>query len=115
MVGLLIFFFKGGILANETYPVDFLQHNMEMEINIIKCSHKYGVKKLLYLGSSCIYPKHAPQPMPESCLLSGSLEPTNQWYAIAKITGILLVQVRCAFSVSFLLISLFRRTESSTA
>ena len=82
----------GGILANEQYPVDFLEKNLEMEISIVRASHKHGVKKLLFLGSSCIYPKFAPQPMPESCLLTGSLEPTNQWYAIAKISGIMLVQ-----------------------
>ncbi len=90
---------------------------MEMEINMIKCSHKYGVKKLLYLGSSCIYPKLAPQPMPESCLLSGSLEPTNQWYAIAKIAGILLVQVRTlkVLTLLFLIGQSIRRIASSTA
>lgn len=82
----------GGILANDSYPVDFLQSNLMIQGNVIDAAYKHGVKKLLFLGSSCIYPKHAPQPMPEDCLLSGALEPTNQWYAIAKIAGIKLCQ-----------------------
>lgn len=82
----------GGILANDTYPVQFLEDNLQMEISIIKSCHVHGVKKLLFLGSSCIYPKLAPQPMVESCLLTSALEPTNQWYAIAKIAGLMMVQ-----------------------
>ncbi|MFO1040114.1 MAG: GDP-L-fucose synthase, partial [Geminicoccaceae bacterium] len=82
----------GGILANDTRPVDFLEDNLLIETNLIRASHAVGVEKLLFLGSSCIYPKHAPQPMPESALLTGPLEPTNQWYAIAKIAGIMLAQ-----------------------
>lgn len=82
----------GGILANDTYPVDFLQENLYLELNVIRAAHKYGVKKLLFLGSSCIYPKFAPQPMQEEHLLSGELEPTNEPYAIAKIAGIKLCE-----------------------
>ncbi len=81
-------------MANDSYPVEFLQDNVEMELSMIKACYKHGVKKLLFLGSSCIYPKHASQPISESCLLAGPLEQTNQWYAIAKITGIMLVQVK---------------------
>jgi GDP-L-fucose synthase len=80
----------GGILANDTHPVDFLYDNLMIETNIIEAARNVGVKKLLFLGSSCIYPRLAPQPMPEDALLTGPLEPTNQWYAIAKITGIML-------------------------
>ena len=82
----------GGILANDRQPVEFLYDNLMIEANIIHEAHRQGVEKLLFLGSSCIYPKHAPQPMPESSLLQGPLEPTNQWYAIAKIAGIKLCQ-----------------------
>jgi GDP-L-fucose synthase len=82
----------GGILANDTYPADFLYENLMIEANVIHASYQVGVAKLLFLGSSCSYPKLAPQPMPEECLLEGQLEPTNQWYAIAKITGIKLCQ-----------------------
>ena len=82
----------GGIHANSTYPADFIFSNMQIQMNIIHESWKYKVKKLLFLGSSCIYPKHAPQPMPESALLSGYLEPTNEAYAIAKISGIMMCQ-----------------------
>jgi GDP-L-fucose synthase len=78
----------GGILANNTYPAEFLYDNLMIEANIIHASHKYKVKKLLFLGSSCIYPKFAQQPITEEELLSGYLEPTNEAYAIAKITGI---------------------------
>ena len=78
----------GGILANDTYPADFLRENLVIQTNIIESSRAAGVKRLLFLGSSCIYPKLAPQPMPESCLLSGPLEPTNRAYALAKIAGI---------------------------
>ena len=78
----------GGILANDTFPADFLRENLEIETNIIDASYRVGVKRLLFLGSSCIYPKLAPQPMKEEYLLSGQLEPTNRPYAIAKIAGI---------------------------
>ncbi len=82
----------GGILANNTYPADFIRDNLIIQTNVIESSRQAGVNRLLFLGSSCIYPKLAPQPMPESCLLTGPLEPTNRPYAIAKIAGI--VQVR---------------------
>jgi GDP-L-fucose synthase len=82
----------GGIFANATYPVDFLQDNLQIQINLIHHSFHTKVKKLLFLGSSCIYPKFAPQPLKEEYLLTGALEPTNEWYAIAKIAGIKLCQ-----------------------
>ncbi|WP_226584045.1 GDP-L-fucose synthase [Acuticoccus sediminis] len=82
----------GGILANDTYPVDFLQDNLLIQTNIIKSSFANDVEKLLFLGSSCIYPKFADQPITEDSLLTGPLEPTNEWYAIAKIAGIKLAQ-----------------------
>jgi GDP-L-fucose synthase len=78
----------GGIVANDTYPAEFLYQNLMIQSNIIEASRRHGVKKLLFLGSSCIYPKHAPQPMKEEHLLTGPLEPTNEAYAIAKIAGI---------------------------
>ena len=78
----------GGILANETYPADFLLDNLKIQNNVIENAWKNGAKRLLFLGSSCIYPKFAPQPIQEESLLTGSLEPTNEWYAIAKIAGI---------------------------
>src|SRR3972149_1900607 len=78
----------GGIYANNTYPADFLYINLMIECNLIHGAFKAGVKKLLFLGSSCIYPKHAPQPMKEEYLLDGKLEPTNEPYAVAKIAGI---------------------------
>jgi GDP-L-fucose synthase len=82
----------GGIVANNTYPVDFLQDNLRIQMNVIESAYKNGVKKLLFLGSSCIYPKLASQPMKEEYLLTGTLEPTNEPYAIAKIAGIKLCQ-----------------------
>ncbi len=82
----------GGILANDAYPADFLYDNLVMETNIIEGAFRAGVEKLLFLGSSCIYPKHAPQPIPEDALLTGPLEPTNEWYAIAKIAGLKLCE-----------------------
>jgi GDP-L-fucose synthase len=82
----------GGILANATYPADFLYDNLMIEANIFEASHRAGVEKLLFLGSSCIYPKFADQPIREDALLTGTLEPTNEWYAIAKIAGIKLAQ-----------------------
>jgi GDP-L-fucose synthase len=77
----------GGILANDTYPADFLYDNLAIEQNVIHAAHEAGVDRVIFLGSSCIYPKHAPQPMKEEHLLTGPLEPTNEWYAIAKIAG----------------------------
>ena len=82
----------GGILANDTRPAEFLYDNLQIQNNLIHGAWQAGVKKLLFLGSSCIYPRLAPQPMKEDYLLSGPLEPTNQWYAIAKIAGIKLCQ-----------------------
>ena len=82
----------GGILANDTYAADFIHQNLTLETNIIHSAYKGGVEKLVFLGSSCIYPKHAPQPMTEDTLLTGPLEPTNEGYAIAKIAGIKLCQ-----------------------
>jgi len=78
----------GGILANSTRPAEFVQENLVIQSNVIDAAYRAGTKKLLFLGSSCIYPKHAPQPMTEDCLLTGPLEPTNEWYAIAKIAGL---------------------------
>ena len=77
----------GGIHANSTYPVDFMLTNLKIQNNVIEASYKFGVKKLMFLGSSCIYPKNAPQPMKEECLLTSELEPTNEPYALAKISG----------------------------
>jgi len=82
----------GGIKANNDHPVAFLTENLLIQNNLISAAHAHGVRKLLFLGSSCIYPKHAPQPIPESALLGGQLEPTNEAYAIAKIAGIKLCQ-----------------------
>ena len=82
----------GGIHANNTYPADFIYQNLMMQANIIQAAHTHGVQKLLFLGSSCIYPRLAPQPMAESALLTGPLEPTNEPYAIAKIAGIKLCE-----------------------
>lgn len=82
----------GGILVNDSYPADFIYDNLMIEANIVHASFKASVEKLLFLGSSCIYPKHAEQPMTEAALLTGALEPTNEWYAIAKIAGIKLCQ-----------------------
>lgn len=82
----------GGILANDSFPADFLYDNLMIEANIIEAAYREGVAKLLFLGSSCIYPKFAEQPIREDSLLTGALEPTNEWYAIAKIAGIKLAQ-----------------------
>jgi GDP-L-fucose synthase len=82
----------GGILANSTYPVDFLSENLQIQLNVMDAALEHGVERLLFLGSSCIYPKLAPQPIREDSLLTGHLEPTNDAYAIAKIAGILQVQ-----------------------
>jgi GDP-L-fucose synthase len=82
----------GGILANSSYPADFLRDNLVVQNNVIDAAYRFGVKKLEFLGSSCIYPKMAPQPIKEEYLLTGPLEPTNEWYAIAKIAGIKMAQ-----------------------
>jgi len=82
----------GGIVANDSYPADFLYQNMLIAANVIHSAHKTGVEKLLFLGSSCIYPKFAEQPIREESLLTGALEPTNEWYAVAKIAGVKLCQ-----------------------
>ena len=78
----------GGILANNDFPYLFLMENMQIQNNLIDCAHKLGIEKFIFLGSSCIYPKLAPQPLKEEYLLTNTLEPTNEWYAIAKITGV---------------------------
>ena len=82
----------GGIRANDTYPADFLRDNLQIQTNVIDAAWRHGVQKLCFLGSSCIYPRLAPQPINEDALLTGPLEPTNEWYAIAKIAGIKLCQ-----------------------
>jgi len=82
----------GGIHANNAYPADFIRDNLQIQTNIIDAAYRNGVKKLIFLGSSCIYPKRAPQPLKEEYLLTGPLEPTNEWYAIAKIAGIRMCQ-----------------------
>jgi GDP-L-fucose synthase len=93
----------GGILANATYPNDFLSDNLRIQLNVLDAAHEHGVTRLLFLGSSCIYPKHAPQPIREDSLLTGPLEPTNDAYAIAKIAGVLQVQaLRRQHGVSFI-------------
>lgn len=82
----------GGIVSNNSFPVDFLTENLAIELNVIQAAHRVGAAKLMFLGSSCIYPKLAPQPMRENMLLTGPLEPTNEWYAVAKIAGLKLVE-----------------------
>src|SRR5947209_8607331 len=82
----------GGILANSIYPADFIRDNLAIQLNVIDAAWRYGVKKLEFLGSSCIYPKLASQPIKEEYFLAGALEPTNEWYAVAKIAGIKLCQ-----------------------
>ncbi len=82
----------GGILANSTRPAEFLHDNLAIQTNVIDAAWRHGARKLLFLGSSCIYPKFAPQPIREDSLLTGALEPTNEWYAIAKIAGIKMCQ-----------------------
>lgn len=82
----------GGIKANNDFPVEFLTDNLRIQTNVISAAHQNSVRKLLFLGSSCIYPKHAPQPIPETALLTGPLEPTNEAYAVAKIAGVKLCQ-----------------------
>ena len=93
----------GGILANSTYPADFLYANLAIETNIVEAARRADVKRLVMLGSSCIYPKHAPQPIPEDALLTGPLEPTNEWYAIAKIAGLKLAEAyRAQYGLSYI-------------
>ena len=93
----------GGILANSNMPADFLFQNLAIQNNLIDAAKRFGAKKLLFLGSSCIYPKHAPQPIQEEHLLTGPLEPTNEWYAIAKIAGIKMCQAyRCQYGSDFI-------------
>lgn len=82
----------GGILANDSYPADFIRDNLQIQINVIDAACRSGARKLCFLGSSCIYPKFAPQPIKEEHLLTGTLEPTNEWYAVAKIAGIKMCQ-----------------------
>lgn len=82
----------GGIVANDTYPADFIRDNLQIQTNVIDAAHRHGTAKFCFLGSSCIYPRLAPQPLEESSLLTGPLEPTNQWYAVAKIAGIKMCQ-----------------------
>ncbi|MFB7290550.1 GDP-L-fucose synthase family protein [Actinacidiphila glaucinigra] len=92
----------GGIMANSTYPVQFLEDNLRIQLSVIAGAHAAGVGRLLFLGSSCIYPKHAPQPISEDALLTGPLEPTNEAYALAKIAGIVQVQsYRRQYGASF--------------
>ncbi|HVF04196.1 MAG TPA: GDP-L-fucose synthase [Frankiaceae bacterium] len=92
----------GGIVANNTYPAEFLSDNLRIQLNVLDAARSFAVTRLLFLGSSCIYPKHAPQPIPESALLTGPLEPTNDAYAIAKIAGVLHVQaLRREYGASF--------------
>jgi GDP-L-fucose synthase len=93
----------GGIKVNNEYPADFLMFNLQIQNNVIDASRRYGVKKLIFLGSSCVYPKSTPQPIREEYLLSAPLEPTNQWYAIAKISGIeLCKQYKKQFACDFI-------------
>ena len=82
----------GGILANDTYPYEFLMDNMLIQHNLLRSAHENDIEKFIFLGSSCIYPKHAKQPLKEEYLLTGPLEPTNEWYAIAKISGVKLIE-----------------------
>jgi GDP-L-fucose synthase len=92
----------GGIVANSTHPSAFLSDNLRIQVNVLDAAREHGVARLLFLGSSCIYPKHAPQPIPESALLTGPLEPTNDAYAIAKIAGVIQVQaIRREYGASF--------------
>jgi GDP-L-fucose synthase len=93
----------GGIYANDTFPVDFLADNLAIALNVMRAAVAANVKKLMFLGSACVFPRNAPQPMTEDLLLTGSLEPTNEWYAIAKISGIKLAQAyRRQFGVDFI-------------
>ena len=92
----------GGILANNDFPYNFLMENMQIQNNLFAASHEYDIEKFIFLGSSCIYPKFAPQPLKEEYLLTNSLEPTNEWYAIAKISGVKLCEaIRKQFGKDF--------------
>jgi GDP-L-fucose synthase len=86
----------GGIVANNTLRAEFIYENLAISVNVIHAAHQHGIEKLMYFGSTCIYPRLAPQPMPESCMLTGALEPTNEPYAIAKIAGIKMAEAYCA-------------------
>ena len=103
----------GGIYANNSYPAEFIYDNLMIQTNIIHSSYLHDVKKLLFLGSSCIYPKLAPQPLKEEYLLTDSLEPTNEWYAIAKISGVKLCQaIRKQYNKDFVsLIQHFQKED----
>ncbi len=102
----------GGILANSTRPAEFIYDNMMIHGTVVHAAHEYGSKKLLYLGSSCIYPRQATQPITEEQLLTGPLEPTNEWYALAKIAGIKVCQAyRRQYGCDF--ISAMRRTSTA--
>ncbi len=101
----------GGIHANSTYPAEFIAVNLQIQTNVIDAAYKAGVKKLLFLGSSCIYPKFAPQPIAEDSLLTGPLEPTNEWYAVAKISGIKMCQVSGSSKNAQLDVNLATRTS----
>lgn len=93
----------GGIYANDSYPANFIYDNLMIEANVIEAARRHSAEKLMFLGSSCIYPRLAPQPIPEDALLTGPLEPTNQWYAVAKIAGIKLCQAyRCQHGCDFI-------------
>jgi GDP-L-fucose synthase len=92
----------GGIQANMDHPVDFLLHNLQIQNNVMSSAAELGVKKLMFMGSSCIYPRNAPQPMPESCLLTSPLEPSNESYALAKIAGLKLAQAYCKHGKEFI-------------
>ncbi len=93
----------GGILANSLYPADFIHDNLSIQQNVISSAHQFKTKRLIFLGSSCIYPRLSPQPIPEAALLSGPLEETNQWYAIAKIAGLKLIEAfRLQYGADFI-------------
>jgi GDP-L-fucose synthase len=106
----------GGIAFNSAFPVNFLADNLAIALNVISASYAAGVKKLLFLGSSCIYPKLASQPMSEDMLLTGPLEPTNEWYAVAKIAGIKLVEAyRRQYGADFISVMPIMRQPSAPA
>ena len=93
----------GGIYANDAFPADFLADNLAIGLNVVRAAVAAKVKKLMFLGSSCVFPRNAPQPMTEDLLLTGALEPTNEWYAVAKIAGLKLVEAyRRQFGVDFI-------------
>ena len=93
----------GGIYANDVFPADFIADNLAIGLNVVRAAVETKVKKLMFLGSSCVFPRNAPQPMTEDLLLTGALEPTNEWYAVAKIAGLKLVEAyRRQFGVDFI-------------